>query len=177
MTPRADVRVRTAALNLEVFRGPCSPPEGDLGPLRGPDARLAREFYRFAADPSLGAPFSDGGTWVGIEAGRTSISLDEAERQHLEAWEIGAGYAEQSGPFSALDTLAASGGYYELRRGIAATCPMGNDDPPPHLADARAISLSAPADATSACTEWWGVTLFLDPQDRIQGVALRLGSP
>lgn len=177
MTPRVDVHVRTAALNLDVFRGPCSPRDGDLGPLRGPDAHLAREFYRFAADPSLGAPFASDETWVGIEAGRTSIALDEAERQHLEAWELGAGYAEAVGPFSALDTLAASGGYYEVRRGIAATCPTGNADPPPHLADARAISLTAPADVTSSSMEWWGVTLFLDPQDQIRGVALRLGSP
>ena len=138
---------------------------------------MAREFYRFAADPSLGAPFAGDETWVGIEAGRTSITLDEAERQHLEAWELDTGYAEAVGPFSALDTLAASGGYYEVRRGIAATCPTGNADPPPHLADARAISLTAPADVTSSCMEWWGVTLFLDPQDQIRGVALRLGSP
>lgn len=176
MTPRVDVRVRTAALNLDVFRRPCSPRDGDLGPLRGADAHLAREFYRFAADPSLGVPFAGDETWVGIEAGRTSITLDEAERQHLEAWELGADYAEAGGPFSALDTLAASGGYYELRRGIAATCPNGNADPPPHLTDARAISLAAPADVTSACMEWWRVTLFLNPQDQIRGVALRLGS-
>ncbi len=177
MTLRVDVRVRTAALNLDVFRGPCSPPDGELGPLRGPDAHLAHEFYRFAADPSLDAPFAGDETWVGIEAGPTSITLDETERQHLEAWELDAGYAEAVGPFSALDTLAASGGYYELRRGIAATCPEGNADPPAHLADARAISLTAPADVTSSCMEWWGVTLFLDPQDRVRGVALRLGSP
>lgn len=177
LTPSVGVRVRTASLNLEVFRGPCSPPDGDLGPLRGPDVRPARAFYRFAADPSLGAPFAAGETWVGIEDGRTSISLDEAERQQMEAWELGTGYAEASGPFSVLDTLAASGGYYQLRRGIPATCPRGDADPPPHLADARAISLTAPADVTSSCMEWWGVTLFLDPQSQIQGVALRLGSP
>ncbi len=177
LTPRADVRVRIAALNLDVFRGPCSPPEGELGPLRGPDAQLARAFYRFAADPSLDAPFAAGQTWVGIEAGPTSITLDEVERPHAHAWELDAGYAEAVGPFSALDTVAASGGYYELRRGIAATCPHGNADPPAHLADARAISLTAPADVTSSCMEWWGVTLFLDSHDEVRGVVLRLGSP
>lgn len=177
VTARVDVRVRTAALNLEEFRGPCHPPDGDLGPLLGPDARLARDFYRFAADPALGAAFAKGEVWVGIEDGLASVSLDVVERQSLEAWNLDTGYAEASGPFSVLDVMAASGGYYELRRGIAATCPMGRDAPPPHLAEARAISLTVPADVTSSCMEWWGVTLFLNPQDQIQGVALRLGSP
>ncbi|MFA6575697.1 MAG: PASTA domain-containing protein, partial [Nocardioides sp.] len=62
-TPVSDdvvVEVRTAALDLEEFRGPCDPAEGDLGPVTGTDAALAREFYRFAADPSLGAPFVSG---------------------------------------------------------------------------------------------------------------------
>ncbi|MDO9495712.1 MAG: hypothetical protein Q7J48_08435 [Nocardioides sp.] len=41
----------------------------------------------------------------------------------------------------------------------------------------RAISLIVPSDVFSSCMDWWAVTLFLDAQDRIGGVALRLGSP
>lgn len=93
------------------------------------------------------------------------------------AWEADAEYAESLGPFSALDILAQSGGYYELRRGVAATCPAGNAKAPPELVGLRAISLIARADVTSSCMEWWGVTLFPDSQDRIKGVALPVGSP
>lgn len=85
-------------------------------------------------------------------------------------------YAEATGPFSALDVLASSGGYYELHRGVVPTCPAGNDKVPPGFAELRSISLTAPSDTTSACSEW-GVTLFLDGEKNIRGVALRLGSP
>ena len=86
-------------------------------------------------------------------------------------------YAERSGPFSALDVLAGSGGWYELREGVSGTCPESAGEAPPGLQGLRALTLSSPADVTSACLEWWGVTLFLDAQDRIRGVAMRLGSP
>lgn len=171
------VEVRTAVLDLEEFRGPCAPADGDLGPLAGPDGALAREFYRFAANPSLGAPFVDGEVWVGIDSGLTAIRLSEAERADLASWELGTGYAEATGPFSPLDVLASSGGYYELHRGVVPTCPRGDDTVPPGFAELRSISLTAPSDTTSACSQWWGVTLFLDGENRIRGVALRLGSP
>ncbi|MCY7396498.1 MAG: hypothetical protein LH468_10170 [Nocardioides sp.] len=138
---------------------------------------MAREFYRLAANPSLGAPFTSGDVWVGIEDGLTSTSLGDDEWGDLVAWELDTGYAERSGPFSALDTLAASGGSYELRDGVSGTCPGANGKAPPELDGLRALSLTAPDDVTSACLEWWGVTLFLDSQDGIRGVALRLGSP
>lgn len=171
------VQIRTSALDLEEFRGPCEPADGDLGPVAGPDAALARQFYRFAADPSLGAPFVSGEVWTGIENGPTAISLGEVERADLAAWQLGTGYAERTGPFSALDIVASSGGYYELHRGVAPTCPSGSDEAPPELAGLRAISLTAPRDTTRACLEWWGVSLFLDDENKIRGVALRLGSP
>lgn len=174
---RTMVQIRTAALDLEEFRGPCEPADGDLGPVTGPDAVLARQFYRFAADPSLDAPFVSGEVWIGIEHGPTAISLGEAERADLAAWELGALYAERTGPFSALDTVASSGGYYELHDGVVGTCPSGRGKTPPELAGVRAISLTAPSDTISSCLEWWGVTLFLDDENRIRGVALRLGSP
>ena len=177
LRPDTTVHIRTAALDLDRFRGPCEPFGKRVGPVAEADAALAREFYRFAADPSLGAPFASGDVWVGIEDGLKSISLAGSELGELVAWELDTGYAERSGPFSALDTLAESGGYYELRDGVAGTCPGGNDKAPPELDGLRAISLTAPDDVTSACLEWWGVTLFLDSQDRIRGVALRLGSP
>lgn len=174
---RMVVHIRTAAMDLEEFRGPCEPTDGDLGPVTGPDALLARQFYRFAADAALGAPFVSGAVWVGIEHGPTAIRLGEAERTDPTAWQVGTGYAERTGPFSALDILAASGGYYELHPGVVGTCPSGDGATPPELAGLRAISLTAPSDTVSACSQWWGVTLFLDAENRIGGVALRLGSP
>lgn len=175
--PRTSVQVRTAALDLERFRGPCSPRGASVGPVEEADEALAEEFYRFAADPSLGAPFAARGVWVGIEDGPTSTTVSGEELMDLEAWEVGTEYAERSGPFSALDVLAGSGGWYELREGVSGTCPEGAGEAPPGLQGLRALTLSSPADVTSACLEWWGLTLFLDAQDRIRGVALRLGSP
>lgn len=171
------VAIRTAAIDLDEFRGPCAPPDGDLGPVTGADAVVARQFYRFAADPSLGAPFAPEDTWVGIEAGPTSVRLGAEERGHLPAWELDAAYAESLGPFSAPDLLARTGGYFELHRGVVGTCPTGDDRAPAELAGLRAITLTAPADTVAACMEWWGVTLFLDAADRIRGVALRQGAP
>ena len=174
---RTKIQIRTAALDLDKFRGPCEPHAVNDGPVAEAHATLAREFYRFAANPALGAPFASGDVWVGIEDGPKSTRLAGSALGELVAWELDTGYAERSGPFSALDTLAESGGYYELRDGVAETCPGGNDKAPPELDGLRAISLTAPGDVTSACLEWWTVTLFLDSHDRIRGVALRLGSP
>ncbi|CAI9416481.1 PASTA domain-containing protein [Nocardioides sp. T2.26MG-1] len=175
-TGDTQVRLGIGALDLEGFRGPCEPADGDLGPVTGPDAALAREFYRFAADPSLGAPFVDGDVWTGIEDGLAATTVSAAQRADLDAWLLTGEYAEQGGPFSALDVLAGSGGYYELHQGIVGTCPAGDDDPPPDLAGLRAISLTVPEDSIDSCLQWWGVTLFLEG-DQIQGVALRIGSP
>lgn len=174
---RTVVQVRTAALDLDKFRGPCEPTDGNLGPVVGPDGALARRFYRFAADPSLDAPFVEDEVWVGIEDGLTAMSLGVDERSDLAAWELHTGYAEATGPFSALDVLAASGGYYELHHGVVPTCPTGNDKAPPGFTELRSISLTAPSDTVRACSEWWAVTLFLDSESQIRGVALRLGSP
>ena len=175
--PRTTVQVRTAALDLERFRGPCPARVTSVGEVGQVDEALAEDFYRFAADPTLGAPFTDGGVWVGIGAGPTSTTVAGDELGELATWELETEYAERSGPFSALDVLAASGGWYELREGVVGTCPEGAGEAPAELEGLRALSLSSPADVTSACLEWWGVTLFLDAQDRIRGVALRLGSP
>jgi len=170
------IRIRTAVLALHRFRGPCEPADGDLGPLRGPDAVLARTFYRFAADQSRPAPFANGSVWNGIEAGPHALMVHEDELLDSSAWLLQGGYAEAVGPFSSLDILAASGGYYELHRGIVPACPRGNDEAPPAMEDLRAISLTAPSDSVTSCSQWWGVTLFLK-RDLIRGVALRLGSP
>lgn len=177
LEPTTTIRVRTAALDLDSFRGPCAPSDAPESLLSEADAKIARQFYRFAADPSLGARFSPEGVWVGIEDGPPALSLSLSSLEELASWELGRGYAEQVGPFSALDTLALSGGYYDLEAGVAGTCPQGNSDAPLELRSLRAISMVAPEDVTSACYEWWSVTLFLDPQDRIRGVSLRLGSP
>lgn len=173
------VHLRLADLDLEEFRGPCEPVDGDLGPVGGADAVLARQFYRFAADPTLGAPFVTGDVWTGIEAGPTATDVGESERADLGAWELeDTAYAERSGPFSALDVVAMSGGYYELHRGVQQNACVTFDRPlPPALADLRAISLTAPADTTSSCLQWWIVVLFLDDDDLIGGVALGLGAP
>ena len=114
---------------------------------------------------------------MGIGDGPTSTTVAGDELGELAAWELETEYAERSGPFSALDVLAASGGWYELREGVVGTCPEGAGEAPAELEGLRALSLASPADVTSACLEWWGVTLFLDAQDRIRGVALRLGAP
>ncbi len=167
--------VRLVALDLRSFRGPC--PGRDLGPVRGADAELARAFYRFAADPSLGAPFADGDVWAGVEAGPASVTVSAAQRADLAAWRIDTSYAERVGPFSALDLLAGSGGWYELRRGVAETCGSTPPAAPRTLAGLRALTLTAPADTVSMCSQVWAVTLFLDEDDRIAGVALRIGSP
>lgn len=176
LSPDTTVQVRTAALDLDRFRGPCEPRTQPAGAVADADAAVAREFYRFAAKPSLGAPFADE-VWVGIEGGPTATTLAGDALGEPAAWELDTAYAERSGPFSALDTLAASGGYYQLQGGVDGTCPGGNAEWPPVLAGLRAISLTVPDDVTSACLEWWGVTLFLDSRDRIRGVALRLGAP
>jgi len=174
---KTQIQIRTAAMNLDEFRGPCEPHVENDGPVAEADATLARDFYRFAANPALGAPFASGDVWVGIEDGPKSTSLAGSALGELKAWELDTAYAERSGPFSALDTLAESGGYYELRDGVVGTCPSGAGKVPPGMHGLRSISLTAPDDVTSACLEWWGVTLFLDSQDRIKGIALRLGSP
>lgn len=175
--PRTTVHVRTAALDLERSRGPCPAHGTGLGRVSEADEALAQDFYRFAADPSLGAPFARGEVWVGIEDGPTSTSLSNDQLDALASWQLETEYAERAGPFSALDVLAESGGWYELREGVAGTCPQRRGAAPQELAGLRALTLSSPADVTTACLEWWGVTLFLDAQDRIRGVALRLGSP
>ncbi|HEX6150207.1 PASTA domain-containing protein [Nocardioides sp.] len=173
---RQVIRVQTAYLDIGVFRGPCSPTAGDLGPLRGTDATLARRFYRFAADPTLGAPFAPEPVWHGIGSGSVATWVSVAQRADLSAWRLDTLYAERSGPFSALDVLAASGGYYQLHRGTSAGC-SGDADDPPAMAGFRSITLSSPRDTTDACLDWWSVTLYLDEDDLIRGVALRLGAP
>jgi hypothetical protein len=85
LTSGTVVEIRTAALDLQHFRGPCEPPAGDLGPVRGPDSVIARQFYRFAADPSLGAPFVDGEVWTGLENGPTGRNLGVHEQAQLAA--------------------------------------------------------------------------------------------
>jgi len=169
---RTEVVIRTAEMDLARFRGPCDAARGQLEA----DGRIARAFYRFAADPSLGAPFADDDLWVGIEGGPTAVRLDSDERPSLAAWRLDTLYAERSGPFSALDVVASSGGYFEVHDGIPG-CAGTTDDVPDELAELRAITLTAPGDAVGSCMEWWGVTLFLDEHDLIHGVALRLGSP
>ena len=72
--------------------------------------------------------------------------------------------------------VAGSGGYYELHRVIEPPCGFGGADAPPELTGLRAISLTASWETTSACMDWWGVTLFLEG-DEVRGVVLRLGSP
>lgn len=174
ITDATTVRVRTARLDLDEFRGPCDLPE--LGPVSGPDAELARQFYRFAADPSLGAPFVDGRVWTGIADGLAATTVSAARRADLAAWQLDTEYAERGGPFSALDVVAASGGYYEVHRGIVGTCPGGDATAPAELAGLRAITLTVPEGSIDSCMSWWGVTLFVD-HGRIGGVALRIGSP
>lgn len=173
---RTEIQVRSARLDLKRFRGPCDPVGGELGPVFGADAQLARLFYRFAADPTLGAPFADGAVWNGIEDSLEADVVDEDERQNLSAWQLDGWYAESMGPFSPLDLVAGSGGYYELHDGVVPTCPYGNDETPAELEGLRAITITAPSDTVTACFQWWGVSLFLDG-DLIRGVALRMGSP
>ena len=86
---------------------------------------------------------------MGVEAGPPEVWLDADERARPAAWAFDVGYAERVGPHSALDQLAASGGWYELRPGVLPT--RGENG--------------------------WDVTVFLDDDDRIAGVALRHGSP
>lgn len=154
--PHTIVRIRTAVLDLDRFRGPCPPHDTRVGAVAEVDAAVARRFYRFAADPSLGAPLTGDGVWVGIEDGLMETTLTGGEVTQLGAWELDGAYAERAGPFSALDTLAESGGYYEVSDGVAGTCPAGNDKAPPVLEGMRAISLTSPEDVTSACPDWWG---------------------
>ena len=175
LTRRTVLEIRTAALDLEEFRGPCEPADGDLGPVGGSDAELARRFYRFATDPSLDASVFGEEVSIGIEDHTHSV-LGDDDLVRLGAWSIDASYAERTGPFSALDIVAGSGGYYELHRGIEPTCGFGVGDAPPELTGLRAISLTASWETTSACMDWWGVTLFLEG-DTVRGVSLRLGSP
>lgn len=176
LSKRTEIEVWMAELDLDRFRGPCEPGAGELGPVRGADARLAREFYRFAADPSLGAAFVDGEVWVGIEGGPAKAMLSADERADLAAWRFFAEYAERAGDMSPLDTLAASGGLYEVRRGVEPTCASGFNEIPPELAHLRAITLTTAPATITACMNWWGVVLYLDA-DRIAGVALKLGAP
>ncbi len=172
-----EIQIWTGELDLDQFRGPCDPVHVTSGEVDPADADIAREFYRFASDPSLGAPFADGAIWAGIEEGPAAVAVGEAERADLGAWEIDTAYAERSGPFSALDLLARSGGYYELAGGVNAGCFTDKGTRPTKLVGLRAISFAAPSDTVSSCLEWWSVTLFLNDQHEIQGVSLRLGSP
>lgn len=177
LEPGAMVHVRPAALDLDRFRGPCDPRWTPGGSLPEEDVRLARAFYRFAADPSLGGPFADGEVWAGIAEGPVAVMVTPARRSDLTAWQVETEYAEAVSPFSALDVVAASGGYYDLQDGVVGTCPGGPATAPPGFGRLRAISLTSPEDVTTSCIEWWGVTLFLDEASRIRAVALRLGSP
>lgn len=170
------IHLKTGYLDLRRFRGPCDPAHGDLGPRQGADVDVARRFYRFAADPALGAPLAPVATWHGIGSGPVATWVGVAERADLAAWRLDTLYAERSGPFSALDLLATSGGYYRLHRGTSAGC-SGDAGDPPAMAAFRSISLTSPRDTTGACMDWWGVTLYLDEDDLIRGVGLRLGAP
>ena len=173
---RTEIQVWSARLDLERFRGPCRPEGGELGPVVGADADLAREFYTFAADPSRGNPFVAGEVWNGVEAGPIAETLEAVERPNLAAWQLEGAYGDWVGPFSALDVVAGSGGYYELHRGIVPSCPGGYDKAPPELVGLRAVTITVPSDTVTACLEWWGVTLYLS-DGLVRGVSLRLGSP
>ena len=118
---------------------------------------MARQFYRFAANPSLSATFTSGEVWVGIENGLTSTrSWVRPSSTTLTAWEMDAAYAEASGPFSpSRHPWRDSGGYYELHNGVAASCATTTRPVPVELVGLRAISLTAPTDVTRACLEWW----------------------
>lgn len=172
---RVEGFLRLSMLDLRTFRGPC--PGADLGPVSGADADLARGFYRFATDPTRNAPFVDGEVWAGIESGPAGAWLDATERTSLSGWRVGTGYAERSGPLSALDLVASSGGRYELHPGVVATCGTDRDGRPATMAGLRAITIAPDPATTGSCMDTWGVTLFLDGADRIAGVALRVGSP
>ncbi|GAB3197807.1 hypothetical protein GCM10027062_10400 [Nocardioides hungaricus] len=162
LRPSTEVRIRTAAIDPRL--GPC-----DRG--RG----IAGAFYRFAVDPSLGAPFAAGDTWAGIEDGAPGTWLDPVERADPAAWRLPVGYAERGSPTDLLRPLAASGGWYRVRPGVVAGCAFDDGDPPPPLRGLRAITLT-PYDPVMSCMDWWGVTLFVE-DGRIRGVALRQGSP
>lgn len=175
---RVEVVVRLGALDLGSFRGPC--PGRALGAVGGADAAVVRALYEFAVDPAAGADglFAPGSTWVGIEAGPTSRWLDAEQRGEAGAWEFDVGYAERVGPHSALDLLAASGGWYDAVPGVVPTCGTGRDGRPHALAGVRALSVVVPRDVEDSCGEnGWGVRVFVDRRRRIAGVALRLGSP
>ncbi|MGN0064333.1 MAG: hypothetical protein ACI379_08815 [Nocardioides sp.] len=177
LTTDSVVHVRMAALDLAEFRGPCSPGYQPAGEHRDADVTLARTFYRFAADPELASPFADGEVWVGIEDGlRSQLVAGDALRD-LSAWQIEGSYAEFSGPFSALDLVAASGGYYDVEGSVTPTCGFGNGRAPAELTGLRPVTLVVPTDSASSCMEWWAVTLFVDERDRVAGVALRHGAP
>lgn len=171
-----DVVIRTAELDLADFRGPCEPEGGVLGPVRGSDAVLARAFYRFAADPTLGGPFAADPTWLGIESGLWETTVAETDRDELDAWRMDTNYAEASGPMLPLDLVAGTGGYFEVHHGIVDTCTADNAAPDA-LRGLRAISITPPSDVVGSCMQMWAVTLFVDGDDLIRGVALRMGSP
>lgn len=102
--------------------------------------------------------------------------MSVAGRAQLTAWELDTLYAERGGPFSALDVIAGSGGYFELHRGTVTGC-ADEVSVPPAMKAFRSISLTSPRETTDACLDWWSVTLYVDRDDLIRGVALRLGSP
>ena len=89
------------------------------------DAALAREFYRFAANPSLGCALRKRRR-LGRNRGRTEV--DEPCRGAtgvvvaLGAGQLG--YAERSVPRSRPSTRRPKAAvYYQLRDGVAGTCP------------------------------------------------------
>lgn len=171
-----EVVIRTGEMDVAVFRGPCEPEDGEVGPVRGAEAALARDFYRFAADPTQGGVFGTGSTWLGIESGLWETTVAEEDRYDLGAWSMDTNYAEASGPMAPLDLLARTGGYFEVHHGVEEAC-TGDAAPPEDLETMRALSITPPSDVVGSCMEAWAITLFVDSGNVIRGVALRMGSP
>jgi hypothetical protein len=107
--------------------------------------------------------------------------LREGETAEPSAWELPGPYGQWTGPFSALEYLAGSGGEFDVSnevgtrsRMVCATEPSG---PPPKFRDAHLISIQSDASEDASCLEWWSVDLAVNDAGQITGVLLTLGDP
>jgi hypothetical protein len=146
------------------------------------DARaIARALVDFADAPGV-ETFAAVGladeVWLGL-ADRLVVLRPAPDLVNAEAWLVdpgAAGFRERTGPFSALDLLAA-GDQTVVSSASHSNC-FGEELPPPdRFADFGRISITPDRNTIALCMNWWSVDLYITNAAEIAGVTLDLGDP
>lgn len=88
------------------------------------------------------------------------------------------GFRERTGPFSALELVAASE-EVAVTEGPPRTCtaPNAQAPVPPEMAAHRLISIGPVSGSIATCMHWWAVTIYLDEGGAVAGIGLDVGAP